>query len=166
MNRLFLRGGHDLVLCIGQVVPTRSPGWRGRARPCSWGRAAGRPSTRSGLAARLRGAALAAVVALAAAPGLAEEFKAGDLTIDDPWSRATPKGADVAAGYLVVHNRGAAPDRLLGGAADFAGDVAVHEMSMDGGVMKMRALPSSLEEFPPAARSSSGRAATTSCSRG
>jgi hypothetical protein len=100
---------------------------------------------RSGLAARLRGAALAAVVALAAAPGLAEEFKAGDLTIDDPWSRATPKGADVAAGYLVVHNRGAAPDRLLGGAADFAGDVAVHEMSMDGGVMKMRALPSGLE---------------------
>lgn len=101
-----------------------------------------------GLAARLRGVALGAVVALAAAPGLAEEFKAGDLTIDDPWSRATPKGADVAAGYLVLHNRGATPDRLLGGAADFAEEVSVHEMSMDGGVMKMRALPSGLE-IPP-----------------
>jgi copper(I)-binding protein len=100
---------------------------------------------RPGFAARLRGGALAALFALSAAPALSGEFKAGDLAIDDPWSRATPKGADVAAGYLVVHNHGATPDRLLGGAADFAEDVSVHEMSMDGGVMKMRALPSGLE---------------------
>jgi copper(I)-binding protein len=45
----------------------------------------------------------------------AQEFKAGDIVISKPWSRATPKGAQVGAGYLVIENRGTMPDRLLGG---------------------------------------------------
>jgi hypothetical protein len=88
--------------------------------------------------ARLSCLALAALVALAALPALAQEFKAGDITIEKPWSRATPKGAAVAAGYLVIHNHGAAPDKLIGGAADFATAVSVHEMTNDNGVMRMR----------------------------
>jgi len=87
----------------------------------------------------------AAMLSLAAVPAIAEEFKAGDITIDQPWSRATPKGAAVAAGYLVIHNHGAAPDRLVGGSADFAGAVAVHEMTMDNGIMRMREMKSGLE---------------------
>ena len=39
--------------------------------------------------------ALAFALALTAAPALAQEFKAGDITIDKPWARATPKGAVV-----------------------------------------------------------------------
>ena len=95
--------------------------------------------------ARFHAAALAAVLSLAAIPALAQELKAGDITIDNPWSRATPKGAAVAAGYLVIHNHGATPDKLTGGSADFAGAVSVHEMSMDNGIMKMRELPSGLD---------------------
>ncbi len=95
--------------------------------------------------ARVHAAALAAILALAAVAAHAQEFKAGDITIDKPWSRATPKGAAVAAGYLVIRNHGATPDRLTGGSADFAGAVSVHEMSMDNGVMRMRELPSGLE---------------------
>ena len=76
---------------------------------------------------------------------MAEEFKAGDITIDQPWSRATPKGAAVGVGYLVIHNHGATPDRLVGGSADFAGAVAIHEMTMDNGVMRMREMTSGLE---------------------
>jgi len=87
-----------------------------------------------------RFSALALALALAlgafAAPALAQEFKAGDISIDKPWARATPKGADVGAGYLVIHNNGATPDTLTGGTADFA-SVEVHEMKMDKGVMKM-----------------------------
>lgn len=90
------------------------------------------------IGARLSSLALAALVALAALPALAQEFKAGDITIEKPWSRATPKGAAVAAGYLVIHNNGATPDKLTGGAADFAAAVSVHEMSNDNGVMRMR----------------------------
>ena len=62
------------------------------------------------------------------------------MLIEAPWSRATPKGAAVGVGYLVIHNHGAAADRLIGGTADFAADVSVHEMSMDNGVMRMREL--------------------------
>jgi periplasmic copper chaperone A len=87
--------------------------------------------------------ALALALALSAAPAVAQEFKAGDITIDNPWSRATPKGAEVGAGYLTIHNNGAAPDRLTGGTAEF-GNVEVHEMSTVDGVMKMRELKDGL----------------------
>jgi periplasmic copper chaperone A len=89
--------------------------------------------------------ALAALISLAALSALAQEFKAGDITIEKPWSRATPKGAAVAAGYLVIHNHGATPDKLTGGAADFAGAVSVHEMTNDNGVMRMREVAGGLE---------------------
>ena len=52
---------------------------------------------------------LALALSVAAGPALAEQFKAGDITIDKSWARATPKGADVGAGYFVVHNNGVAP---------------------------------------------------------
>ncbi len=93
---------------------------------------------------RFHAACLALAFGLSAAPALAQEIKAGDLTIEKPWARATPKGAEVGAGYLEIRNNGASPDRLTGGSADFA-DVEVHQMSMQGGVMKMRAVKDGLE---------------------
>lgn len=78
-------------------------------------------------------------------PALAQEIKAGDLTIAKPWARATPKGADIGAGYLEIRNAAATPDRLTGGSSDFAGGVEVHQMSMDNGVMKMREMKDGLE---------------------
>ena len=63
---------------------------------------------------------LALAFAVSAAPAVAQEFKAGDIVVEKPWARATPKGADVGAGYFVIHNNGAAPDTLTGGSADFA----------------------------------------------
>jgi len=82
--------------------------------------------------------ALACGLALAAAPAYAQQFKAGDLVIEQPWARATPKGAAVGAGYLTIRNTGTSADKLIGGSADFAESVQVHEMSNAGGVMKMR----------------------------
>ena len=35
---------------------------------------------------------LALAFALSAAPALAQEFKAGDIVVEKPWARATPKG--------------------------------------------------------------------------
>src|ERR1700676_3651408 len=72
------------------------------------------------------------------APALAEEVKAGDLVITQAWSRATPGGAKVAGGYLTIDNKGSTPDRLIGGSADVADKVQVHEMTMNNGVMTMR----------------------------
>lgn len=94
-----------------------------------------------------RTAALA-LLALAAAPGLAHDFKKDGLLIDHPWSRATPGGAKVAGGFMKITNTGTAPDRLIGGSFDASGIVEIHEMKMDGGVMKMRALEKGLEIKP------------------
>ena len=83
-----------------------------------------------------------------AAPARADEIKAGDLVITQAWTRATPKGAKIGGGYLTIENKGTAPDRLIGGSADIAGSVQVHEMSMDNGVMKMRPLEKGLAIEP------------------
>lgn len=92
--------------------------------------------------------ASAIILMLAVAPAGAQEFKSGDITIEQPWARATPKGAPVGGGYMVIHNAGTTADRLTGGSFDFAGKVQVHQMTMQDGVMKMRPLPAGLE-IPP-----------------
>jgi hypothetical protein len=78
----------------------------------------------------------------------AKDFHAGSLDITGPYSRATPRGASVAAGYLTIKNTGTAADRLVGGSSDAATKFEVHEMSMDNGVMKMRPLQGGLEIKP------------------
>jgi copper(I)-binding protein len=90
----------------------------------------------------LVGAVLAA--SLFAAPARAQEVKAGDLLITQAWSRATPGGAKIAGGYLTIANKGSVADRLLGGSADIAAKLQVHEMAMSNGVMTMRPLEKGL----------------------
>ena len=85
---------------------------------------------------------------LLAAPARAEDVKAGDLVISQAWVRATPGGAKVGGGYLTIDNKGSAPDRLIGGSADVAGKVEVHEMAMNNGVMTMRPLEQGLTIEP------------------
>jgi copper(I)-binding protein len=92
----------------------------------------------------------ALLLATLATAASAEDYKIGNLQISQPWTRATPKGAAVAGGYLKITNTGTAPDRLLGGSTDVAKRFEVHEMSMDNGVMKMRELKSGLD-IPPGA---------------
>jgi copper(I)-binding protein len=80
---------------------------------------------------------LAFALAVSTAPALAQEFKAGDITIEKPWARATPKGAEIGGAYLTIENKGAAPDRLTGGTADFA-TLEIHETKSENGVTEMR----------------------------
>jgi len=88
------------------------------------------------------------VLSLAVGAAAAQEFKAGPIEIDNPWSQATPKGAKVAAGYLTIKNTGADPDRLVSVTSPAAGKSEIHEMSMDKGVMKMRPVPGGIEIKP------------------
>jgi copper(I)-binding protein len=80
---------------------------------------------------------LAGLLAVTVDVAAARDYKVGAIQIADPWSRATPKGAEVAAGYMKITNTGAAADRLVGGSAD-VGTFEVHEMAMENHVMKMR----------------------------
>jgi copper(I)-binding protein len=77
--------------------------------------------------------AIAAIAMLCCAfvtPVRAEEVRAGDLVITQAWSRATPGGAKIGGGYLTIENKGSTPDRLIGGSAEIAGKIEVHEMAM------------------------------------
>ncbi len=93
-------------------------------------------------------AAAIAIPALIAGTAVAHDYKAGSLEIAHPWTRATPKGATVAGGYLKITNTGRTPDRLIGGSLPVAGRFEIHEMKLVGGVMQMRPLPSGLEIKP------------------
>jgi len=78
----------------------------------------------------------------------AHSYKLGALEIGDPWSRATPPTAPTGGGYLSIKNTGTEPDRLISVSSPAAGTVQVHEMKMEGNVMRMREFDSPLEIKP------------------
>ena len=86
-----------------------------------------------------------ALLVVGAHSALAHEFKAGDIEIEHPWSRATPAGAKVAGGYFTIVNKGSAPDRLLSIASDISGKAELHEMGVKDGVMTMRPVEGGLD---------------------
>ena len=92
---------------------------------------------------KLLTAALAACLSLAN-PLLAEEVALGDLTISDPFARATMPNAPVAGGFMTITNSGTDDDRLIAARTDISGEVQIHEMQMEDGVMRMRELPDGL----------------------
>jgi copper(I)-binding protein len=77
-------------------------------------------------------AAVASLV-LAAASAAA----AATVEVKDAWIRTPPPGAPTAAGYATLTNHEISSDRLMGAHSAAAG-VALHQMSMTGGVMRMR----------------------------
>lgn len=81
----------------------------------------------------------ALVLGLAGAgSAVAHEVKAGALTVDHPWARATAPGAPNGAVYFTLENEGAEADRLLGASGEVAERIELHEHIHEGGVMKMR----------------------------
>jgi copper(I)-binding protein len=80
---------------------------------------------------------------LAALPVLAvDEYQLESLRIDHPFARATPPGAKTGGVFFAVDNAANAADRLVRASTPIAAAVALHQMVLDGGVMRMRAVPS------------------------
>jgi periplasmic copper chaperone A len=85
--------------------------------------------------------AIAAVAAIAAASGAwAHEYQLRALHIDHPFARATPPGARSGGVFFSVENKGDRTDRLLTVSTPVAGTAELHQMEMDAGVMRMRAV--------------------------
>lgn len=61
----------------------------------------------------------------------------GDLEVSGAFSRATLPNAPVGAGYLTITNKGTADDTLVSASTPVAGTTQIHEMKMEGDVMKM-----------------------------
>lgn len=68
----------------------------------------------------------------------------GDLTIAEAFSRATLPNAPVGGGFLTVTNAGSEDDTLVAASTAVAGRTEIHEMAMEGEVMKMRQLTDGL----------------------
>lgn len=70
-------------------------------------------------------------LALVAPPAWAQ------VSAERPWTRATPPGATVGAGFMLLRNAGAA-ERVVGASSPVAGRVETHVTIRDGDVMRMR----------------------------
>ena len=67
---------------------------------------------------------------------LALAFAATTITVQDPWTRATPPGSKVGAGYMAI--KSAAADRLIGASSPAAAKVEMHVTEKMGDVLRMR----------------------------
>ncbi|QWD71024.1 copper chaperone PCu(A)C [Polynucleobacter sp. UB-Siik-W21] len=60
------------------------------------------------------------------------------IKIENAYTRATAPGQQVAGGFMKIENKGSSGDQLVSASSPAAGEVQLHEMAMDGNVMKMR----------------------------
>jgi copper(I)-binding protein len=85
--------------------------------------------------------AIAAVAAIAVAGSAwAHDYQLRALHIDHPFARATPPGARSGGVFLSVENKGTQVDRLMRVSTPAAGTAELHQMVLDAGVMRMRAV--------------------------
>ena len=75
---------------------------------------------------------VAVLLALVAAPALAQ------VTVTDAWVRGTVSGQKATGAFMQL--KSAADTALVGASSPVAKIVEIHEMKMDGGTMKMRAI--------------------------
>jgi periplasmic copper chaperone A len=68
----------------------------------------------------------------------AASAQTGALQVKGAWARATPGKSETGAAYLTIES--ATPDRLTGISTPVAGEAELHEMTLQGGVMKMRSM--------------------------
>jgi copper(I)-binding protein len=89
---------------------------------------------------------LVASVIFVATSGLGITFAhAGQaVTIVQAWSRATPKGSPVAAGYLTIENQTGSPDRLIEVRSAVAKKVDLHTTTIKNGVSSMQSVQDGL----------------------
>jgi copper(I)-binding protein len=63
---------------------------------------------------------------------------AADIEVTTPWVRGTVSGQQATGAFMEVTSKSGAV--LVGATSPVAGITEIHEMKMDGGVMKMRAI--------------------------
>ncbi|CDN48080.1 copper chaperone PCu(A)C [Neorhizobium galegae] len=66
--------------------------------------------------------------------------KLGDLEVTGAFTKAMLPGQPVGGGYFTIKNNGKSDDMLVSVSSPVAGTVEMHEMAMQGEVMKMRKL--------------------------
>lgn len=73
-------------------------------------------------------------------PGTMETVKLGDLELSAGFTRAMLPNQPVGGGFVTIKNTGSTDDVLIAAESPSAGYMELHEMAMEGDVMKMRPL--------------------------
>lgn len=83
------------------------------------------------------------IVSVTGNSAFAHGFQAGDLYIKHPYATPTPAtGKNGAVYFKSINNSGKTADQLISAKTTVADRIEIHEMKMDGDVMKMRPLSS------------------------
>lgn len=77
-------------------------------------------------------------VLLTAGLARAHGYKAGDIEIQHPWSRATVEVVPTGVVYMVLRNTGTSTDRLVGVSTPVAQKAELHTHIKDGELVRMR----------------------------
>lgn len=77
-----------------------------------------------------------AAAVLAGSVAAAQDYKAGSVTIDHPWARASV--TETGAAYMTITNHGTAADELVAAASPVAGKAELHTHIAEGDIMRMR----------------------------
>ena len=87
----------------------------------------------------MRRLALASLI-LTAAPAFAQ-----DLGVHDPYAITARPGAPTGSAYMLIHNHGSTPDRLVGASSPAAERVEIHTSVEEGGIVRMEQVEEGLE---------------------
>ncbi len=75
-------------------------------------------------------------------PPPAAATPAAGIQVQSAWARPTPPDAKMGVVYFMLTNKSAAADTLTGASTPVAASATLHVSAMDGGISKMRDLPS------------------------
>ncbi len=84
----------------------------------------------------MRTISLLATLLIAPSLGFAQEYKVGDLVVDQPVAKTTPATAMAGAGYVSIMNMGDTADRLIAVEAAFP-RVMIHDTKVENDVATM-----------------------------
>jgi copper(I)-binding protein len=93
--------------------------------------------------------ALIAVMAVAVGCGGGQ---GAAITVENPWVRATVMADGNSAAYMTIRNTGREADALVGAMTPVSRMTELHEMSMEGDVMRMRPIAGQRIEIPAGGR--------------
>ncbi|RCV90573.1 copper chaperone PCu(A)C [Billgrantia montanilacus] len=79
---------------------------------------------------------LAAALSMAG-PAMAQEYRLDDLIITHPFATPSPPSVDHAAVYVDISIASGESDALVGASTPASETVELHDMAMEGGVMRM-----------------------------
>lgn len=83
---------------------------------------------------------LAIAALLIAGVAQSHDHRKVTVVVDQAYARASVPGQSNGAAYVQIDNKGKADDVLLSASAPVATTVEIHNMTMDGDVMKMRSV--------------------------